>query len=265
VRALRDVPYVTAGHERQKLDLFLPEHVAGAPLAVWIHGGGWQSGSKEGCPAMGLLDEGYVVASLNYRYSQQALFPAQIEDCKAAIRWLRGHASTYGYDGEHIGAWGASAGGHLVALLGTTGTMRDFDVGENLDVSSRVQAVIDWFGPTDFPRFNNPANSRAEGALSLLTRLFGGPLPTKLDLARRASPATWTSADSAPTLIMHGTRDTLVPLDQSEWFAERLKAAGAEVTLDVLNGAGHGGKEFFAPEKLNRMKGFFDRHLKPAP
>lgn len=120
VRALKDIAYVPEGHARQKLDLYLPaaEPNAPLPLIVWVHGGAWQAGSKEGCPAVGFVGKGYAVASINYRLSRHAIFPAQIQDCQAAIRWLRVHADEYRIDPNRFGVWGASAGGHLVALLG---------------------------------------------------------------------------------------------------------------------------------------------------
>ena len=156
VQAHRDLAYVADGHERHKLDLFVPEKADGPlPLIIWVHGGGWQNGSKDGCPPLrgGYAGRGYAVASINYRLSQHAPFPAQIEDCKAATRWLRAHAREYNLDPNRFGVWGSSAGGHLVALLGTSGDVKAFEVGANLDQSSRVQAVCDYYGPTDFIAF----------------------------------------------------------------------------------------------------------------
>ena len=156
VKAHRDLVYVGNGHERHKLDLFVPEKADGPlPLIIWVHGGGWQNGSKDGCPPLrdGYTERGYAVASINYRLSGHAVFPAQIEDCKAAIRWLRAHAKEYNLDPQRFGVWGSSAGGHLVALIGTSGDVKEFDVGANLDQSSRVQAVCDYYGPTDFTVF----------------------------------------------------------------------------------------------------------------
>ena len=140
-----------AGHERNRLDLYLPEKVKGRlPVVVWIHGGAWMEGSKDDCPAVPFAAEGCAVASINYRLSQHAIFPAQIQDCKAAIRWLRANADKYHLDPDHIGVWGASAGGHLVALLGTTAAVKEFEGrGGNLDQSSRVQCVLDWYGPSE--------------------------------------------------------------------------------------------------------------------
>ena len=146
-KSLRNVAYVTNGHERHKLDLFIPAGTTNAlPLIIWVHGGAWMGGSKEQCPALPYLQKGYAVASINYRLSQHAIFPAQIEDCKAAVRWLRAHAKENNLDPDRFAVWGASAGGHLVALLGTAGDVKKFDVGPNLEVSSRVQAVVDCFG-----------------------------------------------------------------------------------------------------------------------
>ena len=261
VRKINDVPYVEGGHERQKLDLYLPAKGTSHPLVVWIHGGGWEGGSKNDCPAVGLTDHGYVVASVNYRLSQHAPFPAQIEDCKAAIRWLRAHASDYGIDPARVGVWGASAGGHLGALLGVTGHTSEFDKGANLDQSSRVSCVLDWFGPTDFLKWGNVSLLNVSDAKSPIVKLFGGPLREHEALGRSASPVNFVQKDAAPFLIMHGDKDALVPLQQSEELHASLKTAGVESTLDVLPGANHGGGQFFAPEKIKLMTDFLDRHL----
>jgi acetyl esterase/lipase len=259
----RDLAYVPGGHARQKLDLYLPEHPAG-PLLVYIHGGGWSGGSKDHPPGLGVLGMGFSLASVEYRFSQDAIFPAQIEDCKAAIRWLRAHSADYGYDPKRIAAWGDSAGGHLTALLAVTGQIRDFDVGANLDQSSAVQCAVDWYGPTDFaaydPALPTPMVQR-ENPQSVLAQLFGGPISQKLDLARRGSPVTWVTKDAAPILIMQGTKDPLVPEDQSHRLADKLKAAGADVTLDIIEGAGHGGPQFSTPEKLKMIADFLVKHL----
>ncbi len=262
-RELRDVPYVSGGHERQRLDLYLPaEDGAAHPLVVWIHGGGWEGGNKDGCPARPLVARGYAVASLNYRLSQHAIYPAQIEDCKAAIRWLRTHAAEHGIDRERVGVWGASAGGHLVALLGTTGRLRDFDVGENLDQSSRVQCVLDWFGPADFLHYGDPPWAGLDYPKGVVAKLLGGPVSADPERARRASPLYFVQADAAPFLIMQGDNDNLVPLQQSQMLDAALKKAGVESTLEVYPGAGHGGAVFTSPASLKLMGEFFERHLR---
>jgi acetyl esterase/lipase len=251
---LRDLPYVTGGTARQKLDLYVPANARGLPLVVWIHGGGWQTGTKDAPPALGLLWKGgYAVASLEYRFSSDAIFPAQIEDAKAAIRWLRTHAAEHGIDPNRIGVWGFSAGGHLAALLGTSGESKAFDRGENLNVSSRVQAVCDFSGPIDLTKFKETRDSGLE-------RLLGGPVSQRRPLAAQASPLTYVSKAAPPFLIVHGERDELVPPAQGKLLEEALKRVGADVTFHVCPGAGHDPQE----AGLNELVGkFFDRTLRP--
>ncbi|MEO8350395.1 MAG: alpha/beta hydrolase, partial [Chthoniobacteraceae bacterium] len=235
----RDIPYVTNGHPRQKLDLFVPKPKDGEkiPLLVWIHGGAWKEGDKADNPALPALAEGCAVAGINYRFSQQAVFPAQIEDCKAAIRWLRAHAAEYQIDPDRTGVWGISAGGHLAALLGTSGDVKEFDVGENLDFSSRVQCVVDWCGPTDFEEF-----AKFKGEIptdtpdSPITALLGGRVSERLELARQANPITYISADDPPFLVMHGDQDKIVPLSQAELLVAALQNLGGCLTQVTARG-----------------------------
>ena len=188
--AYSDLAYVTNGHRRQKLDLYLPKDGQNLPLIINIHGGAWLGGSKEMDVPLDFLARGYAVASINYRLSQHAVFPAQIEDCKAAVRWLRANAAQYHLDPARFAAWGKSAGGHLAALLGTTGDGMKFEVGENLAVSSRVQAVVDYFGPTDLLQMDAHRLSNGQGhdsSRSPESLLIGGPLQEnkeKVSLAR---------------------------------------------------------------------------------
>ena len=251
-----------------RLDLYLPKADAPLPLVIWIHGGGWEAGSKEDAPGFGLLNKGYAFASINYRLSQEAKFPAQIEDCKAAVRFLRANAKKYNLDPDHIGVWGASAGGHLVALLGTTGSVKELEGdGPNKDVSSAVQAVVDWFGPTDMLQMAKQAVEKpvfdADSADSPVGRLFGGPVQEHKDLADKANPIHFIGKDAAPFLIFHGDKDNIVPLGQSKILDEALKAAKVESTLVVIEGAGHGGPGFGSPENLQKIQAFLDAHLKP--
>jgi len=260
VKFLPDLQYVEGGHERNRLDLYLPEKAEGRlPLVVWIHGGAWWAGSKDGCPAVYLTTKGYAVASINYRLSQHAVFPAQIEDCKAAIRWLRANAAKYHIDADHIGVWGSSAGGHLVAMLGTTGNVKELEgTGGNLDQSSRVQCVVDWFGPTDMATMGR----QADKPTTPVAKLIGGPVQDNAEKARNASPMTYVGKDSAPFLIMHGDQDNTVPLNQSEVLAEALKKAGVETKLVVVQGNGHGGPGFNSPENRKLIEDFFAKHLR---
>jgi acetyl esterase/lipase len=259
VQVLRDLEYVPGGHERNRLDLYLPEKAARPlPVILWVHGGGWTNGDKTNGPAFRFATNGYAVASMNYRFSQHATFPAQIYDCKAAVRWLRANARKYGLDSDHIGAWGGSAGGHLVALLGTTAGIRELEgAGGNEDQSSRVQAVVDWYGPTDF---------LTVGAKDTRTRLIGGDPQANKEKAVKASPMTYVSKDAAPFLIMHGDIDKTVPISQSETFAQALQNAGAEATFVVVKGGGHVSPLFNSPEHRKEVEDFFAKHLtKPTP
>ncbi len=257
VTAHRDVEYVEKGHAPQKLDLFVPKSEKPLPLVIWIHGGAWQTGGKGNSAAMFLTTKGYAVASINYRLSQHAVFPAQIEDCKAAVRWLRENAKTYNLDADHFGAWGSSAGGHLVALLGTSGDVKELEGGKVEKTSSRVQCVVDYFGPTDFTKMGG----NHDKAGSPESNLVGGPVQEKKEKAKAANPITYVDKDDPPFLIVHGDKDPLVPYSQSELLEAALKEVKVPVELVAIKGGGHGGPEFFAPPKQKLVEEFFGKHL----
>jgi acetyl esterase/lipase len=246
-RALKDLPYVAGGHERQKLDLYLPASGSRWPLVVSIHGGAFRMGSKDAEPALSapaFVAHGFAVAAINYRLSQQAIFPAQIEDAKAAVRWLRANAPRYGYDPARLAAFGDSAGGHLAAMLGTTGDVKALDVGANLDQSSRVQAVVDFFGPTDFLQMDAhrlDAQSMVHDTPdSPESQLVGGPIRENPDRVARANPITYVTPDDPPFLIVHGDADALVPHHQSVLLEAALRKAGVRVELVTIAGGRHG-------------------------
>jgi acetyl esterase/lipase len=251
----RNLPYVTHGHPRQVLDLYLPENADKAPLIIWVHGGAFMGGSKDDFVPSDCLADGYAVASINYRLSQHAIFPAQIQDCKAAVRWLRAHADRYHLDDQRFGAWGASAGGHLVAMLGVTAHVDEFDVGENMGISSRVQAVVDYFGPTDFLQMDE---HRPKGGMvhnkpqSPESLLVGGPIQEMKAEVARANPITYVSQEAAPFLIVHGDRDPLVPHHQSILLVDALRKAGVPVQFYTVEGGGHGGFTDPDVERLRR-------------
>ena len=270
VKALRDLAYVSDGHERQKLDLFLPENAGEKlPVIIWVHGGGWSGGDKSTCPPLrqGFAERGFAIASINYRLSQHAIFPAQIEDCKAAVRWLRAHATEYRLNPDRFGVWGSSAGGHLVALLGVSGDVKEFDVGENLQFTSRVQCVLDDFGPTDFTQMDAhriSASAMEHGSpTSPESRLIGGLItdPANARKVARANPITYVTRDDPPFLIVHGDQDPLVPHHQSELLFTALEKAGVRVRLNTVKGGGHGAG--FGGAELEKLRrDFFDHHLK---
>jgi acetyl esterase/lipase len=256
----RNLAYVADQQPRHTLDLYLPTKVDGPlPLIVWLHGGAWRVGSKEDALPRPYTAKGYAVASVNYRLSYQAVFPAQIEDCKAAIRWLRANAKKYNLDGDHMGVWGASAGGHLGALLGTSGDVKELEgQGGNLDQSSRVQCVVDWYGPTDFTQMGG----FHDDPRSPESQLLGGPVQENKARAAKANPITYVSSDDPPFLIMHGDRDAAVPYHQSELLVAALKKAGVEVTFLTIKEGGHGGAGFQSRENRRRIDAFFDKHLR---
>jgi len=249
-------------HERNKLDIYVPKGDGPFPLLVWIHGGAWRAGNKDtNVFGLALLNKGYAVASINYRFSNHAVYPAQIHDCKGAIRFLRANAKKYKFDPDHIGVSGASAGGHLVALLGTTGGVKELegDVGGNTDVSSRVQAVCDIFGPTDIGRMGDSAGFPKES--HPIRQLLGGTVDEKKELCDQCSPIKFVTKDDAPFIILHGTKDPLVPVEQSELFHDALKEGGVESHLIVVKGAAHDGR-VFTPDSLKQVEAFFEKHLK---
>jgi acetyl esterase/lipase len=263
-RILRDLPYVPNAAPRQRLDLYLSAQSGSPrPLVAYIHGGAWRAGSKSECAARPLLLLGYDVASIEYRFSQDAPYPAQIQDCKAAIRWLRAHAQEYGIDPKRIGVWGASAGGHLVALLGVTGQTHDFDIGPNLDQSSAVQCVVDFFGPADFLHYGDVPAATLDAPDNAIDQLLGGPVSTHQALARAASPVYFVSPAAAPFLILQGDHDPLVPLQQSQELNTALQKAGVESALHVIPGGGHGGPGFSTPDTRKWIANFLALHLKP--
>jgi acetyl esterase/lipase len=261
----RDVAY--GPHERNKLDVYRPKADKPLPLVIWVHGGAWLGGSKEGNnPALRLLEKGYAVAAVNYRLSQHALYPAQIEDCKAAVRFLRANAGKYNLDPAAFGAWGSSAGGHLVALLGTTGGVKELDgTGPHQEVSSRVQAVVDWYGPTDLTKMGEQARGKGtidhDAPTAPEAKLIGGPVQQNKEKAAKANPITYVTADDAPFLIMHGDADLTVPAGQSELLHAALKKAGVASDLVIVKGVGHDGR-VGAGENAGKIVAFFDKHLK---
>ena len=272
IKLERDISYIPGGDAAQKLDLYLPERAMEKPLPliVHIHGGGWRAGSKFPCPAAGMVLKGYVVASVEYRFSQKAIFPAQIQDCQAAIRWLRAHSKQYNFDPEHVGVVGGSAGGHLSALVGTSGGRNVFPrVGGNEDQTDRVQAVCDIYGPSDFTSVVQQAaedkNVKNIFQFNTPTDPYSSLIGTKLDdkpKSEAVSPVHYVSKDNPPFLILHGTHDALVPLAQSEELAAALKEKDVEVSLQRLPGSGHGGPAFGKPAIVQLMQNFFDKHLK---
>ena len=269
VKAERNIPYVENGHRNQVLDLFLPEQPSEKPrlLMIWIHGGAWMFGDQANPPVLYLVSQGFAVASIQYRFSSDAIWPAQAYDCKAAIRFLRANAAKYNFDSDHFGVGGDSSGGHLAAFVGTSGDVKEMEgnLGDT-SVSSRVHAVVDWFGPTDFTLMTQQSGSGGanshDAPESPESRLLGGPVQEKRDLAKTANPLTYVDQTDPPFLIMHGDNDQLVPLGQSVILAKALIDAGVEVTMRTIHGAGHEGPEIRNAESRRLIEEFLSRTLK---
>ncbi|GAA4629985.1 hypothetical protein GCM10023196_053540 [Actinoallomurus vinaceus] len=234
------------------LDLVTPVGGGPVPVVLWIHGGAWMRGTNKPYPTPvpvdlirdGLLDAGIAVASVQYRLSAEAIFPAQLYDVKAAVRWLRHHAVELGLDSGRFGAWGDSAGGHLAALLAVTGHRGDLegDLGVT-GVSSAVQACVDWYGPAHLASMQAQSHPLAtddyDAPDSVVSRLLGAPVQTVLERAAIASPVTHVSSGAAPILIIHGVEDRLVPVDQSRMLADAYDRAGANARFTPIDNADH--------------------------
>jgi acetyl esterase/lipase len=271
-KLLKDIPYVTNGHERQKLDIATIKSDKPVPLIVWIHGGGWFQGNKSVARAAPFLKEGYAVAAINYRLSQHAVFPAQLEDCKAAIRFLRANAREYNIDPDRIGVWGESAGGHLAALVGTSGDVKGLsgEKPEHADVSEAVCCVVDYFGPTDLGQLPAMAGEKVKydpkaGPGVLLTNFLGGSLDEKKELVKIANPLTYIKATSPAFLIVHGDADPIVPVGQSRILYEALKKAGVKADYLEIKKGGHGSGIYGNAEVWGKVKALFAEKLKGEP
>ncbi len=279
---LTGVPYATyvdaqGVTQELRLDLRIPNGAAGpTPLVIWVHGGGWSGGTRAmPARAADLCLRGYAVASIDYRLSGTAKWPAQIHDCKGALRWLRANATTYNLDPDRFGVWGSSAGGHLVAFLGTSGgqgsvtfgqTTVDLEgsTGGNLDRSSRVQAVVDWYGPTDFLQMRfYPSGLNHDAVSSAESQLLASAtaLPELPELAATANPISFISPEDPPFLLMHGTVDNVVPYHQSELLHRALLTRGVRTTFVPILEAGHGGGNFDAAATIQIVNDFFDANL----
>ncbi|HZO89382.1 MAG TPA: alpha/beta hydrolase [Chthonomonadaceae bacterium] len=264
IRVQKNVVYGTVNGTKLLLDVYQPEAARGRrPGVVLVHGGGWMGGDKSYYEGIGqeLARKGYVAFAINYRLAPLYHYPTQLDDVQRAVRWIRAHAGEYNLDPNRIGALGDSAGGHLVAFLGMRDT-RDNADSELARYSSRVQCVVDLYGPTDFTL---PASSVLNPqAIQILTLFFGKTQDQAPALYRDGSPILYVSGRAAPFLILHGTADTLVPIDQSQRLYNALRRAGVEATFVPMEKDGHG---FLRPQNQQKahalIEDFFARHLKP--
>jgi acetyl esterase/lipase len=259
VKVERDVEFANPAGQHLKLNIARPAGGGARPAVLCIHGGGFRAGTREGYDGMCqmLASHGYVAATVTYRLAPAFQFPAAVQDCKAAVRWMRAHAADYGIDPAHIGVMGGSAGGHLAQFLGVTAGVHEFEGTDNPGPSDTVQCVVNFYGPSDFTQ----SYGHSVDAHEVLPLFFGGNLEQKRPEHIRGSPLYWVTPNAAPTLCIHGDQDKYVAVDQARWIVDRLKASAVPADLLVLQGAGHG----FKPDEEARaevaMLGFFDHWL----
>jgi acetyl esterase/lipase len=259
-----NIVYAEVGDKKLLLDLYMPSGKKDPYLIVWIHGGAWRSGSKES-PPMGMLTYGYALASINYRLSEEAIFPAPIHDIKASIRFLSAHAKKYGYRSDKIIIWGSSAGGHLAALAGTTNNDKELEgsIGENTNESSSIQVTVDFFGPSNFLTILSQSTPHGLSVrIPSLTLLLGKPVEEVRDIAKKASPVYQVDPTDPPMLIVHGDQDIQVPVNQSLELMAAYRKNKLPVQFEAIPCAGHGGKAYDAKEIMEMMKKFLDGGLK---
>ena len=267
VQAFRNLAYAGTDNPRQTLDLFLPKgrkKDASLPMIVYIHGGGWKNGSKEsviGKLAPYLKTSSFAVAAINYRLSGESIWPSQIHDCKAAIRWLKGNSMKYGFDPGRLAVWGNSAGGHLVAMMGVSGDIECLEgkLGKDLGEDSRVNCVVDFCGPTHLLSMGKfPSRIDHDSPNSPESQLIGGAIQENKKSANNASPITYVTMDDAPILIVHGTDDPLVPFNQGKFFHLALLKAGVKSEFLGMEGMGHG---LGGTEVDSRVRKFLESQL----
>jgi len=258
----RDLAFAKPDDKELRLDLAMPKLGSGPfPAVVFLHGEGWRAGNRQQMNHFieGMAGLGYVAITVEYRLVPAARFPAQVEDCKAAVRWLRANARKYRVDPDRIGVVGFSAGGHLAAMLGVTGKEDGLEgIGGNPGQSSRVQAVVTFFGPTDFSTRDWSKDLENE----VIVPFLGGSLADKSDVYKRASPINYVTRDAPPFLIFHGTDDKLVPIDQARRLAAKLKSLDVPTQLVELPGEGHGFTDAGNQRSMQQMLDFLGARLK---
>ena len=260
----RDIVFASAGDRELKLDFYPAESGEVAPLIVWVHGGAWRRGDKSNVPIRPLTQQGFAVASVNYRLSEVARFPAQTQDIKAAIRFLRASADRFRIDPSRIAIAGASAGGHLAALVGVSdgvSSLEDLSMG-NSDTASGVSAIVSLYGASNLETILSQSTPHGLGVRVPALELLLGDTPDKVpDLARSASPVAHVDRSDPPLLMIHGDQDPQMPINQSHELDGVYQQLGLDATFHVLHGAAHGGKAFYTPQQLELMAGWIKSKL----
>jgi acetyl esterase/lipase len=262
-REYRDLIYARVDGRDMGLDIHMPAGISAPPLLVWIHGGAWRSGTKAQVPPV-FVRNGIATASVDFRQSTDARFPAQVHDIKAAIRFLRARAAEYGYRTERIAIAGSSSGGHLAALVGVTNgdTVLEGTVGSYPRQSSAVQAIVSYYGASDLMTILAQSTPFGLGVRRPALEMLLGALPdTAKDLAELASPVAHIDRSDPPLFLIHGDQDPQMPINQSHELQGAYEKAGLDVHFDVVHGAAHGGDAFFLPEHLDKVIAFLRRTI----
>lgn len=258
---IRDIVYAQVDGKELRLDLYLPAGKTDAPLIVWVHGGAWQFGNKEKVPTV-FRDHGFAIASIDFRASTTAKFPANVHDIKAAIRFLRANASRYGYSIKRVAIAGDSSGGHLAALVGVTNghAQLEGDEGEYTQSPSDVDAIISYYGASNLKTILSQSTPHGLNVRTPALKYLLGALPDEIpDIAALASPVTHVDRNDPPLLLIHGDQDRQMPINQSHELFGAYKSVGGDVQFHVVYGAGHGGKAFYSGECLDVALSFL-RH-----
>lgn len=260
---IKRIPYVVNGHKLQNLDIYIPKNAKGPmPLLIWIHGGAWEGGLKKWIDPAYLLNTGYAIASLDYRSSADAIFPAQVIDCNEAALYLWEHAAEYNFDKTKFIIGGGSAGGHLASLIGLSANNNMTAFYNDIKKSRQVKykAIVDFYGPSDLNAVHGKATSMDyDSENSALTRFLGHPTLERPDIAAKASPVTYMDKNDPPIIILHGDTDDIVPFWESKLFYSKLKLAGVTAELVKLPGSGHGGPAFASAETQKTLNDFLQR------
>lgn len=262
-RHLTGIVYAEGGVRPLALDLHLPENARDAPLVVYLHGGAWRAGDRREYPQF-LVARGFAVASVDFRHSTDAPFPANVHDVKAAIRFLRAQQARYGYRADRIAIAGSSSGGHLAAIVGTTNGVPELEgsVGDARGESSAVQAVVSWFGASNLATILPQSTPFGLGVREPALRLLLGGLPDEVPaLTRLASPVTHVDARDPPAILLHGNQDRQMPVNQTLELDAAYRRAGVAVEMVVIDGAGHGGDVYHQGEPAERVVAFLRRTI----
>lgn len=257
----RGLTYAVVDGQELCLDLYLPFWKTKCPLAIYFHGGGWSTGSYQESGVSWLTGHGFAVASVQYRLSGEAKFPAQVHDAKGAIRWLRAHGDEFGFDGERISVVGVSSGGHIAMMAGLASKKWEGTVGGNLKIPSHVDSIVNYFGASDFILRSQTQPSATEPPGSVVHKLLGAPVTGNEKLAKDASPAFHVDEDSPPLFVIHGAQDPQVKVDQAYRISEKYQELGCELEIKIFAEGGHGGAEFFNREMRSQVSYFLTKHL----